>query len=151
MQNCFDVHFSALQCSALHYIGPSRAFWLCFCSLLFCSALFCAALPQTHPLPLLLSAGQQLAVEEDFVSFKLDIDTPSVEIPIALALAQDPYSIRLVDEFFFELHFQCELNRYCGWGKRVPKEFMGQPLDRPATLKLFSNMRRHGIRAHIWP
>ena len=43
----------------------------------------------------------------DFVSFKLDIDHPDTEMPVALSLLQDEKLISLVDEFFFELHFRC--------------------------------------------
>ncbi len=46
------------------------------------------------------------AYPQDFVSFKLDIDTPTVEVPIALELLKDPMYAHLVDEFFFELHFK---------------------------------------------
>jgi hypothetical protein len=51
---------------------------------------------------------ENIADEEDFVSFKLDIDTPEVEIPIVLDIAQNPKIAGLIDEFFFELHFRCE-------------------------------------------
>jgi hypothetical protein len=40
------------------------------------------------------------------VSFKLDIDTPQVEIPIALELLRNDEVGGLIDEFFFELHFR---------------------------------------------
>lgn len=47
-----------------------------------------------------------IATPQDFVAFKLDIDTSSVEMPIALELLKDEVFQSLVDEFFFELHFQ---------------------------------------------
>ena len=53
---------------------------------------------------------KQLATEDDFVSFKLDIDHPATEIPIALMILSDPELTKLVDEFFFELHFDCEVS-----------------------------------------
>ena len=43
----------------------------------------------------------------DFVSFKLDIDHPDTEMPVALSLLEDEKLASLVDEFFFELHFRC--------------------------------------------
>lgn len=49
---------------------------------------------------------QQIAVPGDFVAFKLDIDHPAMEMPLALSLLSDPSLAALVDEFFFELHFQ---------------------------------------------
>ena len=56
---------------------------------------------------------KQLATEDDFVSFKLDIDHPSTEIPIAQMILSDPELTKLVDEFFFELHFDCEVVIHC--------------------------------------
>lgn len=49
---------------------------------------------------------QQLAGPQDFVAFKLDIDNPDMEMPIALMLRDRPEVFSLVDEFFFELHFR---------------------------------------------
>jgi len=94
---------------------------------------------------------QQLASPADFVSFKLDIDHPAMEMPIALSLLTNPAITALVDEFFFELHFQCEVMTSCGWGKKVPRESHGLLLDRPHVLQFFIDLRKKGIRAHIWP
>ena len=44
----------------------------------------------------------------DFVAFKLDVDTSSVELPIALSLLRNSSYYELVDEFFFELHYNCK-------------------------------------------
>lgn len=49
---------------------------------------------------------QQIATAEDFVAFKLDIDSPGTEMPLALSLLSDDSFAGLVDEFFFELHFR---------------------------------------------
>lgn len=94
---------------------------------------------------------KQATVEEDFVSLKLDIDTPEVEIPIVQQLVADEALHRLVDEFFFELHFRCEIMMYCGWRDQMPVEFNGLRLDRPHAMELFSTLRKKGIRAHVWP
>lgn len=59
---------------------------------------------------------RSLAKETDFVSFKLDVDTPTIELPIALELLRDPSIGKLVDEFFFELHYRCDLMMSCAWG-----------------------------------
>jgi hypothetical protein len=40
------------------------------------------------------------------VSFKLDIDHSDTEMPVALSLLKDEGLAAIVDEFFFELHFQ---------------------------------------------
>lgn len=49
---------------------------------------------------------QTMAMGGDFVAFKLDIDHPAMEMPLALSLLSEPSLAALVDEFFFELHFR---------------------------------------------
>lgn len=94
---------------------------------------------------------KQTAREEDFVSFKLDIDTATVELPIALQLLRDPGFYRLVDEFFFELHFLCEIMLNCGWTRsEIPGEFDGLKLQRYEVMKLFQDLRFQGVRSHFW-
>ena len=94
---------------------------------------------------------RDVATVDDFVSFKLDIDTPSVEIPLALELLRNPHVSKLVDEFFFELHFRCEIMKRCGWKDKMPEEYMGLQLDRLHAMLYFQELRKLGIRAHIWP
>jgi hypothetical protein len=45
-----------------------------------------------------------------------------VEIPIALEILRRPEVTRLIDEFFFELHFRCEVLMPCAWGDKMPEE-----------------------------
>jgi hypothetical protein len=96
---------------------------------------------------------KQLGItKHDFVAFKLDIDTPKVEIPIVLdLLSKDSDFAEYIDEFFFELHFRCEVMMPCGWDSKMPEEFMGLKLDRHGALQLFGDLRRRGVRAHFWP
>jgi hypothetical protein len=105
--------------------------------------------PKDHHSP--LRVIKKIAKPEDFVSFKLDVDTPSVEIPIALDILRDPLLLSLIDDFFFEFHFRCEVMMSCGWGKLMPEVSHGFKLDRPHVMKYFRQLRIHGIRAHIWP
>jgi hypothetical protein len=49
---------------------------------------------------------KQIASPHDFVAFKLDIDSPEMEMPIALSLLSNDTYASLIDEFFFELHFR---------------------------------------------
>lgn len=93
----------------------------------------------------------QLAALGDFVTFKLDVDTPSVEIPIVLNMLNNSKIHSLVDEFFFELHFRCEVMMPCAWLHDIPESYQGLKLDRPSALKLFRDLRKSGIRAHFWP
>ena len=96
---------------------------------------------------------KQLGItKNDFVAFKLDIDTPEIEIPIVLDLLNDKsHFAEFIDEFFFELHFRCEIMATCGWSLGMPEEFQGLQLNRASALQLFSDLRHRGIRAHIWP
>jgi hypothetical protein len=96
---------------------------------------------------------RQLGVtKNDFVAFKLDIDTPSIEIPIAMDLLNEDAGFGdLIDEFFFELHFRCEIMMTCGWDSEMPDEFNGLRMDRYGALQFFGDLRRRGIRAHFWP
>ena len=93
----------------------------------------------------------QIAKSDDFVAFKLDIDTPEIEIPIALYIAEHPEMAKLIDEFFFELHYQCDIMQYCGWSNEMPKEYNGLELSRrDGAMKFFQKLRILGIRAHFW-
>ena len=93
---------------------------------------------------------QQLATVDDFVSFKLDIDCPSVEIPVVQQILKHHHLANLIDEFFFELHFNCEIMMFCGWGTH-PEVLFDQKLDRYSALQLFRDLRMSGVRAHFWP
>jgi hypothetical protein len=95
-----------------------------------------------------LNVIQTVATPEDFVTFKLDIDTPEIEVPLALRIASDPKIASLIDEFFFELHFQCELIKNC-WGS-VPDYVEGLRLNRHGAMSLFLKLRNLGVRAHFW-
>ena len=99
-----------------------------------------------HPLQVMRAIGVK---ESDFVAFKLDIDTPSVEIPLVLQLNTTSEFFSLVDEFFFELHYRCEVFEKI-WG--TPPDYIeGLATTRAAALRLFSDLRHKGIRAHFWP
>lgn len=88
---------------------------------------------------------------DDFIAFKLDIDHPAIETEIAQKLLLDSQISNLVDEFFFELHFRCEIMMYCGWGDKIPRAISGLQLDRVSAMTFFVNLRKRGIRSHLWP
>ena len=94
---------------------------------------------------------KSVADKDDFVAFKLDIDHPDTQNPIDMDLLNVVATTGLVDEFFFELHFQCEVMTQCGWGEAIPTELHGLKLKRPDVMKYFLKLRQRGIRAHIWP
>ncbi len=99
----------------------------------------------------ILQTIKNIVQEQDFVSFKLDIDNPEIEIPIFLDILQSAEYSKYIDEFFFEIHFRCEAMMLCGWGIYVPYEVNGFELERANVLKAFQTLRRKGIRAHFWP
>ena len=95
---------------------------------------------------------REIALKHDYVAFKLDIDTPDVEIPIALEILQNTDIRNLIDEFFFELHFRCDIMMYCGWGRDIRQMNNGLNLSsRFHAMDLFRRYRLHGIRSHFWP
>lgn len=94
---------------------------------------------------------KQMATPRDFIAWKLDIDHPETEMPIATSLLKDGAFAGLIDEFFFELHYRCEVMTSCGWGKRVPASHSGLQLERASVMKYFADLRKAGIRAHVWP
>jgi hypothetical protein len=83
------------------------------------------------------------ATPADYVVVKLDIDTPSVEMPLIHQLLTDPQLAALVDDFYFEHHVDIpEMRAY--WGE-------GLPGNLKESLDLFRALREKGIRAHSWP
>jgi hypothetical protein len=92
---------------------------------------------------------KQIATKDDFVAVKFDIDNPSIEIPTVLRLLKDSSLHNVIDEFFFELHFDCEFMTRCGWG--IPHSSHGMNLDRGSAMTLFQDLRKVGVRAHMWP
>jgi len=83
--------------------------------------------------------------EDDFVVVKLDIDTPSIELPLVLQLLEDKDGVysKIIDQFYFEHHVHLgELKR--NWKRKV-NGTVGE------SLELFTNLRKRGIPAHFWP
>lgn len=79
----------------------------------------------------------------DFIVVKLDIDTPSIEVPLFQQLLQDPIYKELVDQFYFEHHVGLkELIPY--WGRGL-NQTVKQSID------MFLELREKGIPAHFWP
>ena len=77
---------------------------------------------------------------QDFCVFKLDVDTPSVEMPIVYQLIEDPGHL---SEFYFEHHVRSPImSRF--WGLTRINGTVQYSYD------LLSQMRQKGIRAHSW-
>ncbi|KAL7564586.1 hypothetical protein ACA910_017931 [Epithemia clementina (nom. ined.)] len=79
--------------------------------------------------------------EEDLVIVKLDIDTASLEVPLAHQLLNNPKLWNLVDQFYFEHHVRQEENTFWrnSWGGTIKD-----------TLELFHGLRTRGIPTHFW-
>jgi hypothetical protein len=101
------------------------------------------------PSPLMLI--KQLATADDFVSFKLDVDHVETEIALAYELAIDDEIALLVDEFFIEIHFRCEIMTKCGWKYTEDPPGLEIQLDRLPVMEFFRKLRERGIRSHFWP
>ena len=96
----------------------------------------------SHPFNMI----RTLATPDDFVVLKIDVDTPSVELPLIQYMLAHPDLLALVDEFFFEHHVVMEPLMGLGWGY-APTLVNGTPRD---SIDLFTKMRKHGVRAHSW-
>ena len=92
-----------------------------------------------NPLSILKAAAQP----GDFVVFKLDIDTPSVEIPLVEALLKDEGALALITHFYYELHFNLK-DMDWAWGH-------GMEGDLSSATRVFRAFRERGIAAQMWP
>lgn len=84
--------------------------------------------------------------EDDFVVVKLDVDTSSIEVPLAKQLLNggpDGIYHKLVDQFYFEHHVH--LGELARWWSSSMNGTVKESLD------LFYNLRRKGIPSHFWP
>lgn len=81
---------------------------------------------------------------DDFVVLKLDIDHSPTELSIMHALAEDPRLLALVDELWFEYHFQFDQGVEFGW----KKTHFNRTVD--DALRLMHTLRARGVRAHFW-
>lgn len=85
--------------------------------------------------------------EDDFVVFKMDVDSNSVELPLARQLLDgggpNGTYYRLIDQFYFEHHVHLSEMSYA-WNTTMA----GTIKD---SLDLFYGLRERGIPAHFWP
>ena len=80
--------------------------------------------------------------KDDFVVVKLDIDTPSVEMPLVQQLLGDRELQDLVDAFYFEHHVNIkEMAEY--WGLDTEGTLQ-------SSLKICHDLRQKGVPAHSW-
>ena len=96
-----------------------------------------------NPLTLIRS----LTRPEDFVVFKLDIDTLDTELRIVQQLLADKELIGLVDEFYFEYHLHNRVMRMHKQGE----EGMTEENDLASWYAMVGPARHAGLRMHLWP
>jgi hypothetical protein len=89
---------------------------------------------------------KQVARPEDFVIIKIDIDNSKVELPFINQILTDKSISSLIDELYFEHHFNMEPMVHNGWWTSGTES--GQTMVDSA--KLFLGLRNLGIRAHVW-
>jgi hypothetical protein len=80
--------------------------------------------------------------EDDFIVIKLDIDTASVEVPLAQQLLHDTALHGLVDQFYFEHHVLL--------GELAPNWQHTMQGSVQESLELFIGLRELGVAAHSW-
>jgi len=82
------------------------------------------------------------------VVFKLDIDTPAVEVALVQQLMKDEELLELIDEFYFEHHVSGSPMQWHGWGDLTKsKTALGHIQN---SYDIFTFFRQRGIRAHSW-
>jgi len=83
---------------------------------------------------------------DDFIVVKLDIDTPSVEMPLFQQLLASPELQELVDVFYFEHHVEMdEMQTF--WGAHGSGKTKGSLTE---SLEMFQKLRKAGVAAHYW-
>lgn len=93
---------------------------------------------ENNPVSMIYSACKP----EDYCVFKLDIDTPRVELTLIEQLLGNPQETRTkVDELFFEHHVHGVMQKW--WHHNVNGTFAD-------SYDLFAMLRRLGVRAHSW-
>ena len=89
-----------------------------------------------------LQVLEDAATPEDFVVMKVDIDSSDIEISLVWEILRSPKLSSLVDEIFFEYHFNVSPD--FGW------EDSGENHTVDDALHLLRELRAVGIRSHFW-
>ena len=108
-------------------------------------SLFNEPVLRTGPQPAdynVLDVLRHAARPHDFVVFKVDFDTPELEVGLVRVIAKSRALSLLVDEVLFEYHFATRPN--FGWGGTEGKSTVDD------ALQLMSELRAAGVRSHFW-
>lgn len=93
-----------------------------------------------------LNILKEIADEHDFVVVKLDIDNSNMERAYINQILQDSKLASLIDELFWEPHFNFRPLVECCW-----KDTADLHLTVSDVHRIFTKLRQLGIRAHGWP
>ena len=92
-----------------------------------------------NPLTMLLERFDPI---DDIIIVKLDIDTASLEVPLAFQILENPELNHLINHFYFEHHVHM---------KEIQGQWVGSMDGTIAeSLELFRRLRQRGIAAHFW-
>ena len=96
--------------------------------------------------PFLPTHIASIVTKDDYVVFKLDIDSPEVEGNTVLHLLSDEGAedLSYIDEFFWEHHVTGNYLMRPNWG------IVPGGLSIRDSAELFLRLRRRGVRAHSW-
>jgi hypothetical protein len=81
--------------------------------------------------------------EDDVAMVKIDFDAPELENTLIVQLLDHDAISARIDEFFFEHHVNMDVLRY-PWGT------FNHTVYHSDSLKIFTALRRRGVRAHSW-
>jgi hypothetical protein len=93
-----------------------------------------------------LTVLKAVARPGDFVVFKLDIDTGSIEAPIVEALLADDHARSLITDFYYELHYRGK-DMHLFWRY----SFTPDSPDLVGAAAIFRALREKGLKAQMWP
>lgn len=94
---------------------------------------------------------KRIANPEDFLVFKLDIDSAPIEEPIVQSLLADDPENGGASAFIDELMFEHHVNFFPMNGAWAIAADSKKDGDLLTSYNVFRNLRRKGIRSHSWP
>lgn len=93
-----------------------------------------------------LTILKKIAKPSDYVVLKLDIDNSTLERWFVHRILDDPVVASLIDEFYWEPHYNFPYMVHCCW-----LDSANQSLSHEEVFDIFQQMRMRGIRSHGWP
>ncbi|KAL4514649.1 hypothetical protein Ndes2437B_g01026 [Nannochloris sp. 'desiccata'] len=95
---------------------------------------------ERHPLEVI----RNLYKDGDYVALKLDIDSPGFEEIIADRILDDPEILKILGDFYYEMHFGAPYFPY----HNIPSNDSIYNMEN--VMAFFVQLRDKGLRAHYW-